>query len=104
MAPESFSAYIASSPTLGLCPGLIRQKADELFNNRQSLEQILYIIYCQKDSPYCHPAIPDFVEKLSLLQTKGLRWEVKVVEGACHIPVSSLEKGLEYISFVRQGK
>ena len=96
-APDSFSAYIASSPTLGRCSKLLAKKADELFESRRTLEQFLYIIHCQKDSPYCSPAIPDFEAKLSLLQSIGLHWQVQLEDGACHIPDSSLAKGLEYI-------
>jgi uncharacterized protein len=96
-APDSFSAYISSSPSLGYCPLLIGRKAEELFETNKTLEKHLYIIYGSKDIPYCAPAIPPFVELLKKWQMANFRWEVKVAKGEGHIPLSSLQDGLEFI-------
>jgi len=102
-APDSFSAYISSSPSLGWCPGLINRQAEELFEKKKNLEKHLYIIYDPKDRPYCAPAIPSFIEILKSRQPRGFQWEVKEVKGGGHIPLSSIQDGLEFI-FCREKK
>ena len=96
-SPDSFSGYIASSPSLGYCPGLIHQKAEKLFEKKEPVRKLLYITYCSKDTPFCNTAVPPFEEKIIKMQSKGFRLGVKVVEGKCHIPETGLKDGLGFI-------
>jgi predicted alpha/beta superfamily hydrolase len=95
-SPQTFSAYIASSPSLGWCPRLIKEKAKTLLQNRNFPETSLYIIYGKKDSKFVTAHVPDFVWLINHYQHQGFHFEVKKVEHAGHIPPSSLFDGLTF--------
>lgn len=96
-APDAFSAYIASSPSLGYCTGLLYKKASELFRGKQRLEKALYIPYCREDTPFCSPIVPEFAQKLEEIAPPWFRWQVKITGERCHIPKTGFEDGLAFI-------
>lgn len=95
--PDSFSAWIAVSPSLGLCPALIYEMADQLFAKRKSLKKILYIIYGEHDPPLVTTAVQSFVKQLREAKPEGFRWEANMKKREGHIPVSSQYNGLKFI-------
>ena len=96
-SPESFDAYIASSPMIGHCPDLIRKKA-ELFVEKDKLnDRILYMIFGTEDTRRVTAYAPDFQKYLEIKAPSDFISELEVLEGEGHVPDSSLERGLKYI-------
>ncbi len=96
-SPGTFSAYIASSPTLGFCPGLIREKTQTMLEKNAFPATSLYIIYGEKDYDLVTAHVPGFAGLLQKYRSPRLRWEVKEVKNAGHIPPTSLYEGLTFI-------
>ncbi len=94
--PETFDAYIASSPMIGHCPQFIREKA-EAFKKRKSLNCRLIMIYGSEDSPRVTEHVPDFRDYLESNAPQGFRVYLVILEGAGHVPESSLALGLRYV-------
>jgi predicted alpha/beta superfamily hydrolase len=95
-APEAFSGYIASSPTVGHCPDLLATRATRLFTERQSLVKSLFVIYGDDDIPLTREFVPDLAQVIRERGGPGLRLQVKVVPGGGHIPATSLADGLRF--------
>lgn len=95
--PDSYSAYIASSPMIGRCPEFISERAKKLFKDKKSLRKSLYIIYGKSDAPPVTEAVPPFVKIINAYEPKDFQWEVKVLENEGHVPYTSLYDGLKYI-------
>jgi hypothetical protein len=95
-SPETFSAYIASSPTVGHCPTLLRLKTDEMFRENPNLENALFIIYGDDDIAYAKNFIPALTRIIRNQATEGFRFGMNVVPGEAHIPSSSLYDGLRF--------
>ena len=95
--PESFGAYISSSPSIGHCPEFLKQKFTELFARTPDIEKDLYITYGEKDIPLAIDFIPDFNDVLSAGTSPHLRYQLDIAPGEGHIPESSLHQGLHFI-------
>ncbi|MGD9345308.1 MAG: alpha/beta hydrolase-fold protein [Candidatus Aminicenantes bacterium] len=96
-SPETFNAYIASSPMIGHCPDFIKRKAN-LFVEKDPLEdRILYMIFGTKDSRRVTSYVPDFQKFLEQETPESFKSELEILEGEGHVPDSSLERGLRYI-------
>lgn len=95
--PDSFSAFIASSPMIGRCPEFISKTAKNLFNSEKSLRKILYITYGKGDAPPVTEAVPSFVKTLKAVKPKDFKWDLKVIEEEGHVPYTSLYDGLKFI-------
>lgn len=95
--PDSFSAYISSSPTIGHCPEILQQQFTKLFSQISGLEKWLYIIYGEKDIPLAKDYIPDMAENLKTLAPLSFRFKVETVSWEGHIPKFSLAEGLRFI-------
>ena len=95
--PDLFSGSIASSPTVGFCPDLIRVKTERLFRGRPSLNKSLFIIYGDDDIPLVKDFMPDFVKLIRDLKPDHFRFEAQVVPGGGHVPESSLYRGLRFV-------
>ncbi|MGD8539461.1 MAG: alpha/beta hydrolase-fold protein [Candidatus Aminicenantes bacterium] len=96
-SPETFNAYIASSPMIGHCPDYIKLKADLFVEKNQLEDRILYMIYGTEDSQRVTSYIPDFQKFLEQKIPKSFNSELAILEGEGHVPDSSLEKGLQYV-------
>jgi len=95
--PDSYSAYIASSPMIGRCPEFISERGKNLFEHKKSLRKSLYIIYGKSDAPPVTEAVPLFVKIIKAYEPKDFKWEVKVIESEGHVPYTSLYNGLKFI-------
>ena len=96
-SPETFSAYIASSPMIGHCPDYIKQKAELFVEKDQLKDRILYMIYGSEDSKRVTAYVPEFQEYLQTKVPKDFFSKLVILEGEGHVPDSSLERGLKYI-------
>jgi len=95
--PDSFSAYIASSPMIGRCPEFISKKTKSLFDSGKSLRKILYITYGKDDAPPVTEAVPSFVKTIETAKPKDFKWKLKIIEDEGHVPYTSLYDGLKFI-------
>jgi len=95
--PESFEAYIASSPMIGWCREFVFALAERRFSESVSLDKFLYMIYGEGDSSYVTSHVVDFADLIEAEAPDDFRWELKVVEGGGHVPFTSLYDGLNAI-------
>jgi len=95
--PDLFSAYIASSPTVGFCPDSVEVKAERLFESHPSLKKNLFIIYGDDDITWAKDFLPDVVELIRDLSPENFRFEAQAVPKGGHIPKSSLDQGLRFV-------
>lgn len=95
--PESFRAYIVSSPMIGWCTDFILNKAAALLGNAQSLNNYLYIVYGSDDYERVKNTVPSFLDTLTACNIDGFNWDVNKVENGGHVPYTSLYDGLDFI-------
>jgi predicted alpha/beta superfamily hydrolase len=93
--PETFAAYIASSPMIGWCFDYIYEQAESFVQSEEPANALLFMIYGDDDSSRVVDAVPPFVNVLESRPRPGLRWEVVVIEDGGHVPPESLLRGLE---------
>jgi predicted alpha/beta superfamily hydrolase len=91
--PDSFDAYIASSPMIGWCPEYIHGLAEERFEGTFQ-DKFLFMIYGSRDYERVTEYIPGFVDQIQGKAPEGLRWESRLLDGVGHVPANSLEEGL----------
>jgi len=91
--PDSFDAYIASSPMIGWCPEYIHGLAEERFAETFQ-DKFLFMIYGSRDYERVTEYILGFVDHIQGKAPEGLRWESRVLDGLGHVPANSLEEGL----------
>ncbi len=95
--PDTFASYIASSPTVGFCPSLIKRKTRQLFRYHPELDKTLYFIYGENDIVWVKDFLPEVVRDLRELAPAAFRLGEKIVPAVGHIPESSLLEGLRFI-------
>lgn len=96
-APDTFDAYLASSPMIGHCPDFINGKLGAFINMSLAKSRILYMIYGTKDSPGVTDFVPDFQAYLKAHAPENFRSELVILDGEGHVPASSLARGLQFI-------
>jgi uncharacterized protein len=95
--PSTFDAYLASSPMIGHSPELVRATTEALLSRKPRLDNSLYIIYGDEDSPDVTQTVPGFVAQIKANMPEGLRLEHVVLPGEGHVPASSLTRGTRWI-------
>lgn len=91
--PNSFDAYIASSPMIGWCPEYIHRLAEERFTEPLQ-DKFLYMIFGSKDYVKVTEYVPGFVDLMQGKAPEGLRWVSRQIDGEGHVPSASLDEGL----------
>jgi len=97
-SPDSFDAYIASSPMIGWCPDYIHGLAEETLSEPLQ-DKFLFMIYGSEDYVRVTRDVPGFVDLMQGKSPEGLRWESRILEGVGHVPADSLEEGLKALFF-----
>ncbi len=95
--PDSFDAYLASSPMLGWCYQLIFEKARALFGKRKSLRAFLYMIWGKEDLPAVTRAVPYFISIIEDKAPADFTWSSRIVEDEGHVPYASLLRCLRFL-------
>jgi predicted alpha/beta superfamily hydrolase len=95
--PDSFNAYIASSPMIGHCPKYIQTKAVAFSSTLKPAERHLYMIYGTEDSARVTEFVPNFRDYLNSQSAENLSIRLDILPGEGHVPKSSLYRGLKYI-------
>jgi hypothetical protein len=96
-APETFTSYIASSPTLGYCPELMLERVEQVLGSGRVANRALFVIYGERDIPLSHESLPSFTALFSKDSPGNLRWAVERVPGVGHLPDDALESGLRFV-------
>jgi predicted alpha/beta superfamily hydrolase len=95
--PDLFSAYIASSPTVGWCYEFIFEEARVHLEPNKSLNKFLYMIWGRNDMDAVTRAVP-YLEKIIKEEAPGdLKWASRVIEDEGHVPYASLFKGFRFV-------
>jgi uncharacterized protein len=95
--PETFSAYIASSPTILWANQLMIQKAKEFASGKSKLNKFLYVIYGDKEWTQVRDTLQAYIPLLESLTAKGLRLKTNYLPDEGHVPDRSLIKGLNVL-------
>lgn len=95
--PDTFRAYIASSPGIGVCPAYLYEKANRLFKNSKSLSRFLYMIYGERDYPQSTGHTKDFYDFIKSNAPEDLECQMSIIENEGHVPFISLYKGLRFV-------
>ena len=96
--PDSFDAYIASSPMIGWCREFIFELAEKRFSKSESLNKYLYMIYGTDDESFVTSHVADFAKLLEVEAPDDFSWELKAVKDGGHVPFTSLYDGLNAIT------
>jgi len=96
-SPETFDAAIASSPMIGHCPDLMREKAAAFRRKELPGRRVLYMIYGTQDSRRVTEYLPDYQAALSAGAPREFQSETVIVEGEGHVPPDSLIRGLRFV-------
>lgn len=96
-APDSFDAYLASSPMIGWDWNMIREGNIRLFEGRKSFPKALFMNRGDEDLDRTTDFLPGYVELLGEIAPTDFRWFHEVVEGGEHVPETSYQKGIAYI-------
>jgi predicted alpha/beta superfamily hydrolase len=95
--PNTFKAYIASSPMIGHCPEYLQKKAEAFIAKNHVSGRFLYMIYGTEDSRRVTEYVPDLQNYLDFHAPKGFISKLEILDGEGHVPASSLARGLQYI-------
>lgn len=96
-APETFQAYLASSPTIGHCPEFMTGKMKAFSSGDFDSKRILYMIYGTQDTRRVTEYVPGFHAALKTNAPMDFVCELVILEGEGHVPPSSLSRGLQFI-------
>ena len=95
--PDTFKAYIASSPMIGHCPEYMHKKA-EVFVKKDHLNgRFLFMIYGTEDSRRVTDYVPNLQNYLNKHALKGFFSKLEILKDEGHVPDSSLSRGLQFI-------
>lgn len=95
--PDAFRTVIASSPSLGHCPALMRHRVRKIFRERPGLSGNLFIVWGSDEGRLVVDHAPDFIDVVKRTASKNFNLGVKIIPGGGHIPPSSLEDGLHFV-------
>jgi predicted alpha/beta superfamily hydrolase len=95
--PDTFRAYLASSPMIGHCPEFITGRMTAFIKRSPVGRRILYLIYGTEDTSRVTDFVPDFHDYLKAHAPEDFISELIILEGDGHVPESSLAKGLQFI-------
>jgi predicted alpha/beta superfamily hydrolase len=93
--PDSFSAYIASSPTIGWSYETLVNKTEIFSALHTPPSKFLYIISGGKDDQdQVITKFPQYIQMLEGLKEKGLNLNITLLPDEGHVPFMSLQSGL----------
>jgi predicted alpha/beta superfamily hydrolase len=93
--PESFNAYLASSPMLGSYKELIYKMANSTFGNFPDVNRYLYMNYGDRDYERVLNSMPGFMEILEQKSPKTLEYKLDILPGEGHVPFISYYDALK---------
>jgi predicted alpha/beta superfamily hydrolase len=97
-APETFSAYLSASPSVGWFKDYMLEQAKTAFEREEPLTSRLYMNWATDDyERIVSSAMPDFVATFETNAPPSLRWKADLLENAGHVPYISIHDGLRFI-------
>jgi hypothetical protein len=96
--PDLFSAYIAASPSIGWETEFMVALADSLFQTGGSYDTYIFMNYATDDfERIVTSAMPVWNEVFETKTPPELKWELRIMENAGHVPYTSIRDGLLFI-------
>jgi predicted alpha/beta superfamily hydrolase len=96
-APGAFDAYIASSPSFYVNNEIIRVRTRTYFASKSSFDRIFFMNLGTDDSINRIEQTRSYAGLLDDIAPSEFKWELKVMHGEGHVPITSLEDGLQMI-------
>lgn len=91
--PDSFSAYIAASPSNN-DQEFIMHLTHKFLNKNKRAKKFLFLPYYEGDLTICTESIPEILELIEKKKPIGFEYKVKIYKGNDHVPPESLLDGL----------
>ena len=95
--PATFRAYIASSPSFFVNEELILSRTREFFGSGNSVDRIFFMNLGTEDSAKRVEQTTAYANLLEEIAPSDFKWEMRVMSGEGHVPVTSMEDGLQMI-------
>ena len=95
--PETFDAYIASSPMYGWDEEFVTKHVKSFFQKKLKKKKYFYYNYGTKDFDRVVNSIPNFAKLLEDQNDSNLIWKLDVLENEGHVPFISLYNALKFI-------
>ena len=95
--PATFRAYIASSPSFFVNEELILSRTREFFGSGNSVDRIFFMNLGTEDSAKRVEQTMAYANLLEEIAPADFKWEMRVMNGEGHVPVTSMEDGLQMI-------
>jgi predicted alpha/beta superfamily hydrolase len=94
---DVFNAYIASSPSFYVNYEFIRLRTKEYFASKRSFDRTFFMNLGTDDAINRIDQTKSYAGLLNDIAPPEFRWELKVMHGEGHVPITSLEDGLRMI-------
>jgi predicted alpha/beta superfamily hydrolase len=95
--PDVFNAYIASSPSFYVNNELIAMKTQKFFEKKKSFDRIFFMNLGTEDSMNRVEQTRQYAALLREIAPSDFKWELRIMNGEGHVPVTSMEDGLQMI-------
>lgn len=92
-----FNAYIASSPSFFVNKDLIFAETRKFFESKTSFNGIFFMNLGTEDSMKRVEQTRSYAALLAEVAPLDFKWELRVMNGVGHVPITSLEDGLQMI-------
>ena len=76
--------------------GYVLKETVDFFNNTQSLDKTLYVIYGGNDYQNVLKAMPHFETLLKEKSPENLKWKIDLLENEHHVPYVDVYNGLVF--------
>jgi predicted alpha/beta superfamily hydrolase len=96
-SPDVFDAYIASSPSFYVNKEIVFVKTRKFFEAKKSFNKIFFMNLGTEDSIKRVEQTRNYATLLGEIAPPDFKWEMRVVSGEGHVPITSLEDGLQMI-------
>ena len=94
--PDLFKSFILSSPMLGWGDDYVLKETIEFFDNTQSFDKTVYMIYGDNDYNKVTKPMPQLETYLKDKAPKDFKWKIDVLENEGHVPYIDIYNGLVY--------
>jgi len=95
--PDVFNAYIASSPSFYVNHELIHLKTQKFFEHKKSFNRIFFMNLGTEDSANRVEQTRKYATLLKEITPSDFKWELRIMHGEGHVPITSMQDGLQMI-------
>ena len=95
--PNTFNAYITSSPGIGTNPDYFFAKAKSFFENRSVWPKYMYMVYGENDYPQSVSHTAKFYDFLTANAPGDFKCQMEMIKNEGHVPFIGPFNGLRFI-------